>query len=143
MATYQSVTSGDRIVTTPHVERAQRALEAADLLHCEGFHADAVVRAHQSVVHGERALLSTEKRSPSTVWSVHRLATNHFLGNGQIDAAHLARVEALARLRSHIDDQPEGDVTPEETKEALDAAHAFGADVEVWLVAHGFGGGAA
>jgi uncharacterized protein (UPF0332 family) len=141
MATYQSVTTGDRIVTTPHVERAHRALMAADLLHEKGFHADAVVRAHQSVVHGERALLSTEKRSPTTVWSVHRLATNHFLGNGQIPAEHLERIEAMARLRSHIDDQPEGEVTADEAREALDHAHAFGSDVEAWLKANGYGGG--
>ena len=141
MATYQSVTKGDRIITTPHVERARRALAAAELLLREGFLPDAVVRAHQACVHGERSLLSTEKRSPTEVWSVHRLATNHFLGNGQLDGAHLPRVEALARLRAHVDDQPAGDVTAQQADEALAAARAFLTDVERWLHENGYGEG--
>jgi len=141
MATYQSVTKGDRIITTPHVERARRALAAAELLQREGFHADAVVRAHQAVVHGERALLSTEKRSPATAWDVHRLATNHFLGNDQIDRAHLTKIEELAQHRTHIDEQPQADATPAEATEALAVSRAFLADVETWLHAHGFGEG--
>jgi len=141
MATYQSVTKGDRIVTTPHVERARRALGAAELLQREGFLPDAVVRAHQATVHAERALLSTEKRSPAHAWSVHRLATNHFLGNGQIEAAHQGRIEALARLRAHVDEQPHGDATADETDEALATARGFLAAVESWLHEHGFGEG--
>ena len=137
MATYQSVTKGDRIVTAPHADRARRCLAAAELLLRDGFAPDALVRAHQSTVHAERALLATERRTPPTAWSVHRLAVAHFIQPGQIDPAFQARIDALASLRSLVDEQPRGDADAADATAAVETARAFLAAVEAWLAGHG------
>ena len=138
MATYQSVTKGDVIDVAPHLERARRALSAAELLLREDYLPDAVARAHQSTVHAERALLATEKRSPATAWSVHRLATNHFHQPGQVPGEHLARIEALAELRVRVDEQPAGGADGDVAARALDTARDFLADVTRFVVAAGY-----
>jgi len=139
MATYQSVGKNDRIVTTPHMERARRALDAAALLHREGFHADAACRAHQATIHAERALLATEKRSPTTIRNVHRLAEQHFVKPGQVDPAFLPRLQALGNLRSSIDEQPLGEADPDEAETALATARDFLAATDEFVGDRGFG----
>src|SRR5947207_5465272 len=106
MATYQSVTSADKIDVGPHLARARESLRAAEMLRDAGLAADCVSRAHQACVHAERALLAVEKRSPPDIRSVHRMCTLHFLQNGQIPERQLAAVEALLELRCDADDQP-------------------------------------
>ncbi len=140
MATYQSVTKGDLIDVSPHVERARRALAASERLVVEGFCEDAVARAHQSTIHAERALLATEKRSPNTIWSVHRLAAQHFLLNDQLDRGHATALEAVAALHAHVDEQPLGQADAGEAEGAVGTARAFLSDVEAWLGEQGFVG---
>jgi len=138
MATYQSVTSEDRIDVVPYLDRAKASLRAAAALRTASLPADAATRAHQACVHAERALLATEKRSPQDLRGVHRMATLHFLQTGQIPREHLAAVEKLAVLRARADDLPAGAVTAEDAGEALECAAAFVAAVEEWLAANGF-----
>ena len=140
MGTYQSVGKNDRIVTVPHIERAQRALDAAELLRREGFHADAACRAHQSTIHAERALLATAKRSPPTIRDVHRLAEQHFVNPGQVDPAFAERLGALGSLRSNIDEQPVGEADDSQSETALATARDFLAATRAWIDGHGFGG---
>jgi len=140
MATYQSVGKNDHIVIAPHMERAQRALHAAELLQLEGFFADAACRAHQATIHAERALLATEKRSPTTIRNVHRLAEQHFVKPGQVDPAFLPRLQALGNLRAAIDEQPTGDADTETAETALATARDFLAATDHFLGDHGFGG---
>jgi len=142
MATYQSVTSEDRIETGPYLDRARASLRAAAALRGASLLADSVTRAHQACVHAERALLATEKRSPQDLRGVHRMATLHFLQTGQVPREHLAAVERLAVLRARADEVPLGEVTAENAGEAVELAAAFVAAVEEWLAANGFGGGA-
>ncbi|MCE9637481.1 MAG: HEPN domain-containing protein [Planctomycetes bacterium] len=138
MATYQTVTNEDKIDAAPFVSQANETLRAAALLRDAGLAADSATRAHQACIHAERALLATEKRSPQDVHGVHRMATLHFLQNGQIPRAHLAAVERLAVLRQRADDVPLGRVTGEDAIEAVAAAREFVAAVETWLVRNRF-----
>jgi uncharacterized protein (UPF0332 family) len=139
MATYQSVGKHDQIVTGPHMERAERALAAAVLLQREGFHADAACRAHQSTIHAERALLATEKRSPTSIRTVHRLAEQHFVKPGQVDPAFMPRLQALGDLRSAIDEQPAGEADAELGKIAIATAEDFLTATADWIGGHGYG----
>ena len=138
MATYQSVGKNDHIVTEPHMQRAQRALDAAELLAREGFPADAACRAHQATIHAERALLATEKRSPTTIRNVHRLAEQHFVKPGQVDPGFLPRLAALGSLRSSIDEQPLGDADVEDANAALATARDFLKATADWIGGHGY-----
>jgi len=138
MATYQSVGKHDRIVTAPHMERAQRALEAAELLQREGLHADAACRAHQATIHAERALLATEKRSPTSIRAVHRLAEQHFVKPGQVDPDFVPRLQALGDLRAAIDEQPLGDADSAQAATALATARDFVAATDHWIGGHGY-----
>ncbi len=137
MATYQTVTEKDRLVIAPHVERARRTLAAAEALAAAGFAADCVARAHQATVHGERALLATEKRSPPDARSVHRLATLHFHQGRVLGTDHLPALERLGVARAAVDDQPLGDATGDAAAEALGTARAFLDDVAAWLTSVG------
>jgi uncharacterized protein (UPF0332 family) len=138
MATYQSVTAEDKIDVAPHVARARESLRAAEILRDAGLAADCVSRAHQACVHGERALLATEKRSPPDVRGVHRMCTLHFLQNGQIAARHAAAVDRLFELRALADDQPAKPVGHDAAADAVVAAQVFVAEVESWLVKNGY-----
>jgi len=138
MATYQSVTAEDKIDVSPHVERARESLRAAEILRDAGLAADCASRAHQTYVHGERALLATEKRSPPDVRSVHRMCTLHFLQNGQLAATQLAAVDRLFELRALADDQPAKRVDHDAAADAVEAARSFVAAVEGWLVKNGY-----
>ncbi len=138
MATYQSVTTGDVIDVAPHMDRAARALAAAELLAREGFFADAVVRAHQSTVHAERALLATENRSPSTTWSVHRMATSHFHGRDELSRNHAPDLEALAAQRARVDEQPVGDADAPDAENAVGLARELHDEVRGWLATSGY-----
>jgi uncharacterized protein (UPF0332 family) len=138
MATYQSVTAEDKIVVAPHVARARDALRAAELLRDAGLAADSVTRAHQACVHGERALLATEKRSPPDVRSVHRMCTLHFLQNGQLPEAQLRAVESLRTLRDDADEQPLRPIDHDQAADAVTAARSFVEDVESWLSKNGY-----
>lgn len=139
MATYQSVTSEDRIDAAPHVARARDSLRAAAMLRDAGLHADAATRSHQACIHAERALLATEKRSPQDVRGVHRMATLHFLQTGQVPREHLAAIERLAALRGRADDVPGGAVSHDDAADSVTAAAEFVAAAEAWLAANGFG----
>lgn len=138
MATYQTVTSDDKIEVAPDVARAMESLKAAATLHAAGLSADAVTRAHQAAIHAERALLCTEKRCPQDVHGVHRMATLHFLQTDVIPREHLAAVERLAILRSRADDLPHGRISAAESADALEAASAFVAATQAWLRHEGF-----
>ena len=138
MATYQTVTAEDKIEVAPYVARARESLKAAAVLRDAGLHADAVSRAHQACVHGERALLATEKRSPADVRGVHRMAANHFLQPVPSLNAHLAALERLAVMRSRADDLPDARLTHDDACEAVSVAEAFLADTGAWLRANGF-----
>jgi uncharacterized protein (UPF0332 family) len=139
MATYQSVTAEDRIDVGPHLVRARESLRAAELLRDAGLSADCVSRAHQACVHGERALLATEKRSPPDVRSVHRMCTLHFLQNGQLAPDRLAAVERLLELRERADDQPPRPIGHDAAADAVASAREFIDDVDAWLVRNGYG----
>jgi len=143
MATYQSVSSEDRIDTGPYLDRAKASLRAAAALRTASLFGDAATRAHQACVHAERALLATEKRSPQDLRGVHRMATLHFLQTGQVPREHLAAVERLAILRARADEVPLGEVTASDAGEAMELAAAFVAAAEEWIAANGFAGGAA
>lgn len=143
MATYQTVTSQDRIDAAPHLERAKESLRAAEALRDGGFHPDCVTRSHQACVHAERALLATEKRSPQDIRGVHRMASLHFLAAGQLPAAHLAAVERLQTLRERADDMPLRGVSAEDAADSVSLAGEFVAACEGWLAGHGFLGAAA
>lgn len=138
MATYQTVTAEDRIVCGPYLDQAEETLRAATLLRDAGLAADAATRAHQACVHAERALLATEKRSPQDAHGVHRMATLHFLGAGQLPAEHLAAIERLAVLRQRADDVPLGRVTADDAIEAVAAARSFLDATAAWLRDRGF-----
>jgi uncharacterized protein (UPF0332 family) len=138
MATYQTVTAEDKIEVAPYVARARESLRAAAVLRDAGFHADAVSRAHQACVHGERALLATEKRSPPDVCGVHRMASNHFLQPVASLNAHLAALDRLAALRSRADDLPDARLTHDDACEAVAVAESFLAATDAWLRANGF-----
>lgn len=138
MATYQSVTSEDRIDVAPHLARARDSLRAAAMLRDAGLHPDAATRAHQACVHAERALLATEKRSPQDVRGVHRMAALHFLQTGQVPREHLAAVERLAALRERADDVPGGAVGHDDAADAVTTASDFVVAAESWLTANGF-----
>ncbi|MCG3136124.1 MAG: hypothetical protein HMLKMBBP_03952 [Planctomycetes bacterium] len=138
MATYQTVTSEDRIDARPHLGRAKESLRAAETLRDGGFHADCATRSHQACVHAERALLATEKRSPQDIRGVHRMAALHFLAAGQLPSAHLAAVERLQILRERADDLPLRGVTAEDAADSVDLAAEFVAACEEWLARHGF-----
>lgn len=133
MATYQTVTSDDKIDVAPDLARATESLRAAATLHKAGLAADSVTRAHQAMIHAERALLCTEKRCPQDVHGVHRMATLHFLQTDLIPREHLAAVERTAILRARADDLPHGRISAAESAEALEAASAFVAAAEAWL----------
>lgn len=139
MATYQSVTAGDRIDVAPHLARARESLKAAELLRDAGLAADAATRAHQACVHAERALLATEKRSPPDVRSVHRMCTLHFLQNDQLPAHHRIALDALMELRLQADDQPLRPVGHDAAADAVADAEAFLSDAESWLTSNGYG----
>jgi uncharacterized protein (UPF0332 family) len=138
MATYQSVTAEDKIDVAPHLARARDSLRAAEVLRDAGLAADCVTRAHQACVHGERALLATEKRSPPDVRAVHRMCTLHFLQNGQLPPERLAAVEALMELRADADDQPLRRIDHDAAADAVAAARTFVEDVESFLVKEGY-----
>jgi uncharacterized protein (UPF0332 family) len=138
MATYQSVTADDKIDVAPHLARARDSLRAAELLRDAGLAADCVTRAHQACVHGERALLATEKRSPPDVRAVHRMCTLHFLQNGQLDAAQQGAADRLVELRAEADDQPLAKLDHDAAADAVAAAAGFVAAVEEWLVGTGY-----
>jgi uncharacterized protein (UPF0332 family) len=138
MATYQTVTPQDRIEVMPHLARAHESLRAAEVLRDAGLGGDCASRAHQACVHAERALLATEKRSPSDARSVHRMCTLHFLQNGQVPVAHLAAVERLAELRARADDHAVREPTREEAADAVAAAAGFVRDVAAWLERNGY-----
>jgi uncharacterized protein (UPF0332 family) len=140
MATYQSVTSEDRIDVAPHVGRARESLRAAEMLRDAGLAADCVSRAHQACVHAERALLATEKRSPPDVRAVHRLCTLHFLQNGQLPAEHGDAAERLFELRALADDQPLRPIGHDAAADAVAAAAGFVAAAEKWLAEAGYTG---
>lgn len=142
MATYQSVTSEDRIDVAPYVARARESLHAAAVLRDAGLAGDAATRAHQACVHAECALLATEKRSPQDVRGVHRMATLHFLQTDQIPREHLAAIERLAVMRSRADEIPGGSVSADEAAESVELATAFLAAASAWLRAEGFLGSA-
>jgi uncharacterized protein (UPF0332 family) len=138
MATYQSVTSEDRIDVAPYLGRAADSLRAATALRDAGLAADAATRAHQACVHAERALLATEKRSPQDVRGVHRMATLHFLQTDQLPREQLAAVERLAVLRARADDLPQGALSADEAAESVELATAFLGATADWLRANGF-----
>ncbi len=125
MATYQSVTEADRIVVRPHLDRARDSLRAAELLRDAELHGDSAARAHQSTVHAERALLATEKRSPQTPRSVHRLTMQHFIENDLLDRRHAAALDGLAALRVTADEVPASSLTDDESAAAIATATAF------------------
>jgi uncharacterized protein (UPF0332 family) len=143
MATYQTVTSEDRIEVRPHLVRAATSLRAATLLRDAGLPEDCATRAHQAAVHAERALLAVEKRSPPDIRSVHRMCTLHFLQAGKFAAPVVAGVERLVTLRHRADDQVPGIVTSDEAAQACADAEAFLRAAETWLDANGFLGAAA
>ncbi len=138
MATYQSVSADDRIDVAPHLERASDSLRAAELLHGEGLHADALTRAHQTTVHAQRALLTTEKRAPNTVRDVQRLAALHFLATDQLDRGYEASLADLALVRARADDQPSCAIDAAESGGALGLARSFLADTEGFLTKAGY-----
>jgi len=138
MATYQSVTAEDKIDVAPHLSRARESLRAAEMLRDAGLAADCASRAHQACVHGERALLATEKRSPPDVRAVHRMCTLHFLQNGQLAAEQLAAVDRLFELRERADDQPPRAISHDSAADAVEHAKSFVADVEKWLEKNGY-----
>jgi uncharacterized protein (UPF0332 family) len=89
-------------------------------------------------VHGERALLAVEKRSPPDFRSVHRMCTLHFLQNGQIDARHRATADRLLELRAQADDQPLRTFGADDAADAAASASAFVGAVEAWLETNGY-----
>jgi uncharacterized protein (UPF0332 family) len=137
MATYQTVVAGDVIVVKPYLVRAQASLKAAELLQAEGLFEDAVSRAHQRSLHAERALLATEKRSPNDPRSVHRLASQHFLGNDYLDRTHMERLDLLFVMRNRADAQPDFEITADECAEGIGSATSFLADVTTFLTNNG------
>lgn len=138
MATYQSVTKDDKIDVAPHLARAAESLRAAGMLRDAGLAADCVSRAHQAVVHAERALLATEKRSPPDVRAVHRMCTLHFLQNGQLAAEQHAAADRLLELRALADDQPLRKIDHDAAADAVSAATSFVNETEQWLVRAGY-----
>ena len=142
MATYQTVTSEDRIEVAPYVARCRETLRAAAVLRDGGFHADAVSRAHQAAIHAERALLATEKRMPPDVRGVHRMTVNHFLQPVTELAPHLAPLDRLSILRSRADDLADAPLGHDDAAEAVAVAEAFAAAALAWLRDNGFGEGA-
>jgi uncharacterized protein (UPF0332 family) len=138
MATYQSVTSEDKIDVAPHLARARESLRAAEMLRDAGLAADCVSRAHQACVHAERALLATEKRSPPDVRAVHRMCTLHFLQNGQLAAEQHAAADRLLELRALADDQPLRRIDHDAAADAVSAAESFVHETEQWLVRAGY-----
>lgn len=138
MATYQFLTASDRAEVEPHLDRARQSLRAATLLLGEGLVHDAVSRAHQATVHGERTLLATETRNPTSPRSVHRLAVAHYIANEQLDPAFAERLDWLGELRARADDQPLLELSDDDVEGAVRLAEEFVAAVDDYLERAGY-----
>lgn len=95
-----------RINIHEEIERAAKALDAANLLHDNGFFNDAVSRLYYFLLHNIKALLLTKGLEPKRHEEALRLFSLHFVKEGIFEpkASHI--FSKLMKYREEADYNP-------------------------------------
>lgn len=107
------------------LERSGELLKAAQVLHDNGFAADAVSRCYYAMLHAALALLLTEGVEPKTHSGVASQLNLLFVRNGRFPPSFTRRLAHLEDDRASADYDVTAVYGEEDSLEALDEAKTF------------------
>ena len=118
--------------------RADRALDAARLLHASGFFEDAVTRVYAAAFHYAKALLLIEGLEVRTHAGVRNQLGMNFVVTGRLEPATAAHLTQLQALREQSDYDTGAVFTEGMAAEALSRAERFRAAARQILESEGY-----
>lgn len=120
------------------IERAQNAIESADLLFMNGYYNDAVSRLYYFVLYHVRALLFSKGFEPKTHEGALKLMSLHFVKTGELEPRYLHIFSRLMKYRGEADYNPSYVFTSEDYEEFRRDAVSLAEKIKNFLKEKGY-----
>ena len=114
-------------------QRAQQALQAADLLQTHGLAADAISRAYYATMHAAKAALLAQDVMAESHAAVRRLFGQILVQTGEIEREWAAVLARAHDRRATADYSIDTVFSPEDTGQLVHDAHRFLARIAYYL----------